>query len=323
MSKLLFTFFIIFTSLFMGYILRNKSQIGNFKFSEEQLNFLRKKLQIIALFFCIPISAMISLWGLPNPDSRLFALPILGLVAFILGGAISIPIAKFIKLNRAQTGSFYCCGTFTNLGAVGTLVCVIFLGESSIAIAALYRLCEEMFYYGISFPIAKWYSQPNTNEKLSFKSFKLDPLLAIVLIALCIGITLNILKIERPHIAGNLASIFMILGTIFLLFSIGLGLKISKIMPFINAGIAVSIIKFIFVPTIVISLAYLLEYNNIDNGLPLKSVAILSCMPVAMNALVPPSLFDLDLDLANACWIFSTLGLIIILPILFALIPYL
>ena len=52
-------------------------------------------------------------------------------------------------------------------------------------------------------------------------------------------------------------------------------------------------------------------------------VAILASMPVAMNALIPPSLFDLDLDLANACWVFTTLALIVVLPILVFVLPLL
>jgi len=42
-------------------------------------------------------------------------------------------------------------------------------------------------------------------------------------------------------------------------------------------------------------------------------------MPVAFNALIPPSIYDLDLDLANSCWFFTTALLIIILPLLLIL----
>jgi predicted permease len=39
-------------------------------------------------------------------------------------------------------------------------------------------------------------------------------------------------------------------------------------------------------------------------------------MPVAFNALIPPSIYDLDLDLANSCWFFTTAALVIVLPML-------
>jgi hypothetical protein len=52
----------------------------------------------------------------------------------------------------------------------------------------------------------------------------------------------------------------------------------------------------------------------------MKVVMILSSMPVAFSALIPPSLYDLDLDLANACWFFTTSALIVVLPLLLMLI---
>jgi hypothetical protein len=43
-------------------------------------------------------------------------------------------------------------------------------------------------------------------------------------------------------------------------------------------------------------------------------VIILSSMAVAFSALIPPSIYDLDLDLANACWFFTT-AFIVVLPV--------
>jgi hypothetical protein len=43
-------------------------------------------------------------------------------------------------------------------------------------------------------------------------------------------------------------------------------------------------------------------------------------MPVAFNALIPPSIYDLDLDLANSCWFFTTSLLVVVLPLLFLIV---
>ena len=40
-------------------------------------------------------------------------------------------------------------------------------------------------------------------------------------------------------------------------------------------------------------------------------------MPVAFNALVPPSIFGFDLDLANSAWIVTTGLLAVIVPVLY------
>jgi predicted permease len=64
------------------------------------------------------------------------------------------------------------------------------------------------------------------------------------------------------------------------------------------------------------SLAWALGFGDIEGGLPLKVVLILSSMPVAFNALIPPSIYDLDLDLANSCWFVTTALLAVVLPLL-------
>jgi len=105
-------------------------------------------------------------------------------------------------------------------------------------------------------------------------------------------------------------------GTVILLISIGLGMKFEKVRNYINECLAISVIKFILVPLIVSATAFFLGYGEIEEGLPLKVVIILSSMPVAFTALIPPSIYDLDLDLANSCWLVTTLSIALILPLL-------
>lgn len=321
LQRLALTFLIIFISLGAGYLCARLAAIGKIPLEPGALVPLRKRLQTVAVFFLIPLSAMLSLWGLPMPETGLLALPLLGLASYIWGGALALFAAKLLKLNRAQTGSVYCCGTFTNIGAVGGLVCLLFLGENSIALVALYRLLEEIYYFSVSFPIAKWYSPQNTSPNLTFGSFRLDPILLVVLIALLLGISLNLLGAPRPAYLSYVASASLLCATVFFLFGIGLSLRLSRVLCFMRPCIAICVIKFLAVPVVITAIAAGMGYAGMDNGLPLKVVAILSSMPVAMTALLPPSLFNLDLDLANACWIISTIGLIVVLPTLMFILP--
>lgn len=321
MERLFLTLGIIFISLVSGYACRYAVQAGRISLHNISLDDVRRKLQTFAVFVLIPISAMLSLWGLPKPDPRLMALPFLGLAAWILGGGIALAAARRLHLNRPQTGSLYCCGTFTNIGAVGGLTSLLFLGENSIALVALYRLCEEIYYFSISFPVARWFSPLNSNAKLSFRAFRLDPILCIILCALATGFVLNIMGASRPEFCGPLASGAMILATTLFLFAIGLSLRLSRLSCFLAPSLLVCAIKFVAVPLVIISLAAFIGFGDMEGGLPLRVVAILSSMPVAMTALVPPTLFHLDVDLANACWIFSTLGLVVVLPLLMFFLP--
>lgn len=321
MERLLLTLGIIFASLSAGYASRHAVEAGRLPWGVARMEAARKKMQVLAVFVLIPLSAMLSLWGLPKPDPRLIALPFLGLAAWVLGGAIALVAARKLHLGRPQTGSLYCCGTFTNIGAVGGLTSLLFLGENSIALVALYRLCEEIYYFSVSFPIARWYSPENTETKLSFRAFRLDPILCVIVSALGAGFVLNWAGVPRPEFCGPVASGAMIIATTLFLFAIGLSLRLSRLSCYLRPSLAVCAIKFAAVPLVIISLAAALGFGNMEGGLPLRVVAILSAMPVAMTALVPPTLFHLDVDLANACWIFSTLGLVAVLPLLMLLLP--
>lgn len=324
MDRLLLTLTIIFVSLIAGYAFQLWVRSGRLPLNEESMRSLRLCIQKGAMFGLIPLSAMLSLWGLPSPDARLLALPALGVAAWLCGGVMALILSRMMGLNRRQTGSMFCCGTFTNIGAVGSLVSVMLFGEQTIAIAAMYRLCEELYYFGIAMPVARWHSQPSGGRAhFSLRDFRLEPVLKVILCALGLGITLNLAGVPRPELFGTLSASAMILGTVCFLLSIGMSLRLSRMTCYVRQSAAISLIKFVGCPVVIVALAMLCGLGEIENGLPLKVVAILASMPVAMNALIPPSLFDLDLDLANACWVFTTLGLIVVLPVLLIVLPLL
>jgi len=131
-----------------------------------------------------------------------------------------------------------------------------------------------------------------------------------------VGGILNVSGIARPEFFRAVNSIFIPLGTIILLTSIGLAMRFRSVRNYLRECISVSLIKFILVPAFISTLARMVGLGGIEDGLPLKVVMILSSMPVAFTALVPPSIYDLDLDLANSCWLFTTALLILVLPAL-------
>jgi hypothetical protein len=108
-----------------------------------------------------------------------------------------------------------------------------------------------------------------------------------------------------------------------LLTSIGLAMRFSRVRDYVKESAAVSVIKFSLVPISTLAAAWWFGLGTIHDGLPLKVVMILSSMPVAFNALIPPSLYDLDLDLANSCWFVTTVMLALVLPLLLVVIGWL
>lgn len=317
MQKLIFSLLLILSGLVAGYLwqLRIQRACEN---HEARISKLRKLLQKIGLLFFMPVSFAAAVWVVSFADTRVIFLPIVGLTALFLGGILGLGIASILKKDNKTKGTLYCCGSFTNIGSIGALVAFVFLGEPGFGLVALYKMFEEISYYTIGFPIARYYSGDSGDRSVSRRLFEIskDPFVRAAIAAFIIGLSLNVSGITRPHFFEALNTVLVPAGTFILLLSIGLGMRFSSVTSYYIEGLIVASIKFIAVPIVSVSIAYLLGFHTIDNGLPLKVVLIASSMPVAFTALVAASIYELDLDLANSCWLITTGGLLLVLPVL-------
>lgn len=316
-SRLLYSFAIIVAGLFLGYVIQALAVRGVIRLPLS-IDALRKGLQRTALLFVNPVAIVGATWIVSIRDAALVALPFIGLFAIVTGGVLALGAARMLHLPPKKTGSLFCCGSFTNIGSIGALVCYMFLGEPGFALVPIYKIFEELSYYSTGFPIAKYYSGSSLAEGRwdRVKGLARDPLIIVSVTSLLLGGALNLGGIERPAIYGTVNAVFIPLQAFMLLVSVGLALRFRKVGNYLRESAVVAAIKFAAVPALACSLAYGLGFGAIDGGLPLKVVLILSSMPVAFNALIPPSIYDLDLDLANSCWFVTTALLAIVLPAL-------
>jgi hypothetical protein len=322
LSKLILSLGIIVVGLSLGYAIQRLSSAGLLRL-HISLDVLRIRLQKTALLFVLPVTVLGAIWIVDVRSISIAALPLIGVGAITLGGILAMGAARMLKLEPRKTGALIPCGAFTNIGSIGALICYIYLGEKGFALVPIYKLFEELTYYSVGFPIAKYFSsmdakQDSTGDRL--KALFSDPFILVALSSIILGGMLNLSDLPRPAIFGIINAVFIPLGTGLLLVSIGLAMRFESIHHHLKACALVSLIKFAIVPFCATAVAWFIGYGQVDNGLPLKVVMILSSMPVAFNALIPPSIYDLDLDLANACWFFTTSALMVVLPVLLMLV---
>ncbi len=318
MSKILWSMTLIAFGLTFGYVLQKLVQGGRIRLPMP-MDALRKGLQKAALLFFNPVAIVGAVWIVDIGNIRLAALPFLGLLALLAGGVLALGYAQVLGLGPRQKGALFPCGSFTNLGSIGALVCFVFLGEKGFALVPIYKLFEETAYYAVGFPIAKYYSSggaetAGTGERL--RGMLKDPFILVAVSSIALGGCLNLSGLPRPAAYGTVNAVFVPLATVLLLTSIGLAMRFRKVRDYLKECAGVALIKFLLVPLLVAGAAWMAGLGRIDGGLPLKVVIILSSMPVAFTALIPPSIYDLDLDLANACWFFTTAALAVVLPLL-------
>jgi len=322
--KIISSLAIIFFGLILGYIIQQLERKKMIQLPVSRKS-LRIFLQKIAILFFGPITVIGAIWIVKIENIEITLLPFLGIFAIIVGGLLGLIAAKLLKLNRKKSGSMFTCGSFSNITSIGGVVSYLFLGEKGYVLFSLYKMFEVITYYVVGFPIAKLFSSiiiKKENIISRLKEIFTDIFIVVTLTSMGIGFLLNLSGWERPLFYEIINAIFIPLGVITLLVSIGLEMKFGKVKNYINECLAISIIKFILVPVIVSTAAFYLGYSKIEGGLPLKVVIILSSTPVAFTALIPPSIYDLDLDLANSCWLVTTLSLVLILPLLSFIISF-
>lgn len=254
---------------------------------------------------------------------KLLLFPVLGIFNIILGGTIAILIARNIHLDNKDTGSFFCCGFFSNYTNIGGLICFLFLGEEGYQLVPLYTFFMRFVKYAIGFSVAKYYSmkdKPQNQNAFDLKVMLKDPFLLVSLACIIIGLSFNASGLVRPAIYSNIIALFIPVSTILLLISIGFSMKFNQARKYLKESILIASIKFLIVPAVMVSIGFLLGYHQINDGLPVKAILILSSAPVAFHSLILPSQYGLNLDLANSCWIFTTFALIPLIPILLFLI---
>jgi len=313
----------IIISLTVGYIIKtlhNKEKIH----LPLPIESIRKFLQRLTLIGFIPITVTTSVWIAPIRDLQIIALPFIGLSALAAGSLIALFFAGKMKLNRKQKAVFFVSGGFSNLGSLGGLIAFILLGETGFALVSFYIFLERIWYFGVGFPYAKSHSLEEGQKEsftVIFKRMFVDPFVLTTLFSMLAGIALNLGGLNRPGIFESINAVLVPLGSVFILISIGMGMRLAAVKNYVKHGLLMVMIKSLIIPVLIVSVSYILGMGNIADGLPLKVILILSAMPIGFTALVPPSIYNLDLDMANSCWLISNGALLIIVPLLTILVP--
>lgn len=307
---------LIFFGLAAGYAVQILVSSGKVRLPLP-LDVVRKDLQKFVLLFISPVTVVGAIWTMDLGDIRIAVVPFIGILHFLIGGAVAVFVAKILKLGKKETGSFFSCGFFTNIGSIGGLVVYSLLGENGFALVPVYKMLGDLVYYSVGFPVTKYFGTASVSGDGPWDMLKKvgqDIFVRVSIVSIAVGVLLNLSGIERPDVYSSVNAFLIPLNATLMLVAIGLAMHFNKVKCYIRECIFMSIIKFVVMPLILGTIAVFAGLGDLMQGLVLRVVVILSFMPVAFTALIPPSIYDLDLDLANACWLVTTSALIIIVP---------
>jgi len=317
MSRLLFILGITFGSMAAGYLVQRIVR-GRYSSVQDAISSISRRLKILAVFILEPIAIISTFWGIDIPDARLLALPVLGPTVVLIGMAAAVAAVRILKSPPYRAGSVFTCGTFSNMLTIGGLISFTFLGEPGYALVQLLSLATGPTYIILAYPISSNIGHGRKPVfKVSLASIKENPLLLVPIVATALGIGMHSAGVARPEVFVQVVAVVIPCVAAVLGISIGLSLRFTGFRSYLREIGAVLIIRFLVVPAVIIPAALLLRFGDIADGLLLKVTIIISVMPVAFNALVPPAIYGFDLDLANSAWMVSTGFLAIIVPLLY------
>ncbi len=323
MNKMIFSLVLVFAGLFTGYVFQKLVKSSKITINTS-LKTVRRRMQTVTLTVLLPVTVTGSIWIAPLRHVEIISLPLLGAFALMFGGAAAYLISFPLGLSREQRGVYAVSGGFTNLGALGGLISYFLIGETAFALVAFYQLFEKFVYFLAGFPLAKSHSSHHQQGK-SASGFLIDalkdPVITINTAALVLGTILNLTGIQRPDFFKYVNQLLIPLSSFILISSIGLAMQFGPMKKYLLPGIVMIFIKSLIVPVVTFIPAYFIGLGNIEEGLVLKVLVILSSMPVGFLSLVPPTIYDMDLDIANTCWFFSTASLAAVIPLLSIILP--
>jgi predicted permease len=288
------------------------------------LSRLGRLLKQITFTYLAPVTLISIFWILKISDIKLVFLPLVGMAAVVVGGFFGYQAARLLKLQPKQTGSMIFGGAYSNTGMFAGFICYMMFGELGYALVSLYKLLEELTLVIIGCPIANYYGNSITQGlRLRIRSLMTDQFFIIPTVSLVLGVFLNLAGVERPKLFETVNAVIIPLMSFILLFAVGLTLKIRSIRQHLRQLVAMIVIKFGAIPLLITTISWALGYQHILNGLLLKVIWIIVFMPVGFNSLIIASLYGLDEELANSCWMVTTGALIVILPFIFLTVHFL
>ena len=317
MQRLLFILSVSIGSIAAGYLIQIVLTFRG-TVSRERFLHLSKYLKLTAFFFLHPIAIVATFWKLSLDSVQLLLFPILGVFSVLVSGAAALLFIRAFKFPPRRAASVFTSGMFTNLVTFGGLIGYVLFSDFGYLLAQLFNMLVSVCYYLIGYPVSNNIGRGESRYlRLDAKTLKSNPLLFVPTAAIATGLILNAMGVPRPDFLDSLIGVLIPSRSVLLGVSIGLSLRFAKIREYrIEVGL-VMLIKFLIVPAVMIPVGLLFGLHTVSDGVPFKMLVVLSVMPVAFNALVPPAILGFDLDLANSAWVVTTASLIVIVPVLY------
>jgi predicted permease len=252
--------------------------------------------------------SLVSFWGAAL-TLQLIWLPVLGVMMQIIPGVVSGALARRKYDGPLEQGGFVLATMLSNRGVVGTLSVFILYGEQGYVWSRLVMLLAPLVQYMVCFPLAQYYSDRHRGEDNGRPSLwsVLFSWNQVPVVGIAIGFALNHLDVARPQMVGDALPWAVHLLAWGVVLPLGASLNFAQLRRFMPDMIELLALKFLVTPLLVGLLGYAIGLR----GDVLAAVTILAASPSAIMAVVAGRLYKLNVDLAMAAFVLSTVVYIV------------
>jgi predicted permease len=262
-----------------------------------------------------PVLSVLTFWVL-SLYYELIWFPVFGILLSLIPGAIAYLRVKSKYTDELDKGTYIICAMLSNVGTLGGLCAFILYGETGFAYTQLVVLLQTVITFMFCFPLAHYYYQKSVQqcqERQSLAAMFLNRT-QLPVVGMAIGLLLSFADIPRPELAGQLVDPLVHLGAWTALLPIGYSIDFCQMRTCYTGILDLIPIKFIVTPII----SYLLAMLVFTDEIARNTILILACMPTAINAVVAAKIHNLNLNIAMAAFVLTTVVFLLVeFPLLF------
>ena len=307
--RILFVFTDLVLPLALGYYLHQKHIISN-----EVCN---KLIRFNIIIVCTILS-LLSFWVLPL-SPVLLRLPAFGFIYVLLPGLVgALTFARRHK-NLLDRGAYLMSAMLSNIGTLGGLCAFILYNEIGFAYAQIVGTFQNILLVLLCFPLAQYYQTKHAAaQKKTRIHFNLREMFLtwnqLSVLGMLLGILLHATGIERPALLGQFFQSLVHIGAWTALLPVGYLVDFKRARLYYRRVLDLIPLRFLIVPAAIYGIARTLFTDQILLG----TILILATAPTAINAVLTSRLYKLNVDLAVASFLTTTIiFLFLIFPAIF------
>lgn len=296
---------IIWIPLFLGHWLRRKGRVRPE---------LAKPIHLVNLSLIAPFVYGLGLWRLDRSTPEWYWVPvimaILLTVSTVAGAWLSF---RFVR-NHDSAATLALMIPLSNTGhTLAGFITLLLFSDAGYSYNSLLMWPMILFNYLVWLPQARHWGHGRGQSFLHSFGKTILSSQSLIMVGLVAGTWLNFKGLPMSPFWIKMLKIMVYVGTVSTMFALGCRLRLGRTFGYQKTLRWVYLAKFLVHPLIVIVLCLAFGVHGLAAG----ALFIAGCASTGVNVVAFATLFDLDVDLANAGYLWSTaIFMLLILPLI-------